>query len=170
MTNAELQELSRLGAVQMLKEVQEYLAHLHKYFPELFAASTPPILVRAEHVNGNHRTSHAEAHISAPTRPKSMGAALRAEQATATPTKKRRGNGATWGTYTWHRIHDFLTTQPKHTAALSSIMPACQISSQASAITGMQYHKDLFKRVRQGQYRLVKTLTTDEKARYTSGS
>jgi hypothetical protein len=61
-----------------------------------------------------------------------------------------------WGQYHWQMIHDYLLTQPEHVAPISQIMKNLKIPTQASAITSMQSHKDLFRRSSPGTYQLIK--------------
>jgi hypothetical protein len=61
-----------------------------------------------------------------------------------------------WGEYHWQKIHDYLRTVDNQTAPIGEIMKALKIPTQASAITSMQGHKNLFRRVSPGTYALIK--------------
>jgi hypothetical protein len=74
------------------------------------------------------------------------------------PKKERK-----WGMFVWQRIYDYLMTVENRTAPLNEMMKSTKVNSQATAITSMDSHKDLFKRVSPGVYTLTKELTDEQR-------
>jgi hypothetical protein len=73
----------------------------------------------------------------------------------AVPAKKRkRAPEVGWGVFHWQKIHDYLLTKNERTAPLRDIIKELRIPTQASAITSMQGHKNLFRRSGPGVYQL----------------
>jgi hypothetical protein len=76
---------------------------------------------------------------------------------------KKKAAPKRWGIFGWQRIYDYIDKQDNRTAALSAIMKAAKVNSAASAITCMDSHDDLFKRVGPGLYALTKELTDEQR-------
>lgn len=61
-----------------------------------------------------------------------------------------------WGVFAWQRLHDFLATQDKRTAAMSAIRTGAQIPIAATVVSAVNGNPTLFQRVDRGVYRLTK--------------
>jgi hypothetical protein len=107
--------------------------------------------------------------IKAVNTPKRKHSTKSTRTAVASHTSTKKAAPKIWGAAAWHRMHDFLATQPDQTAGLQAIMPACKITTQAGAITGMQSHADIFQRSSPGTYRLKRALSADDKLQYAPG-
>jgi hypothetical protein len=166
---ADYTELTRLGVRARLAELERYVADLHKEFPDEFASPTAPVFLKGEEkpggnswppmpvlVSGNGH--HADA-VLVPAKASGWSQEQRAKQA---QRMRDRANAAKWGTLLWHKVHDYLLKQPKHTANFSVMVKTLKVrdSSLGSVI---RRHPDRLKRVSQGIYQLTKPVTAAQK-------
>jgi hypothetical protein len=97
---------------------------------------------------------------------------LKPSERIVTPQSSHKGkaNGGSkpkterkWGNYVWQRLYDYLMTVENRTAPLAEMMKHSKANSAATAITSMDSHKELFKRVSPGVYTLTKELTDEQR-------
>jgi len=82
-------------------------------------------------------------------------AAIHKKAAGALSRSRKAAPARDWGAFHWQKIHDYLKGKEDRTAGISEIMKALKIPTQASAITSMQGHKNLFRRTGKGTYQLI---------------
>jgi hypothetical protein len=62
----------------------------------------------------------------------------------------------------WFRTYEFLRTQIEGTAPLHTLQKALKVKESSSILTGITYHKDLFRRVSPGVYQVTRELSAEE--------
>jgi hypothetical protein len=74
-----------------------------------------------------------------------------------------------WGDKVWEQLHDYLLTQPDHTAPLRTLMKGVKTEVHATVISAVKMHSDVLERSGPGTYRLLRIVSAEEKRAITSG-
>lgn len=92
-----------------------------------------------------------------------LKAAANKDETGPPPATNGNGNGhdPTWGGTLWHRVHDFLVTQPKRTATVHEIVAATNAKKSSNVYAGLAHQTDLFQRKGPGIFRLRKVFKHD---------
>lgn len=187
MTKAELRELAEAGARQKVRAIAKQLDGLLEEFPGIFASATVPALLKpAEKAGGNDWptiratvavpldddeekkvdgrthpvwTQERRAKMSRLAKARFSGKKSAQRGQPKKKTQRVTVNGAEpWGFFLWQRLHDYLATQPDHTAGMPDILKGATAKVSASVVSAVKSRPQLFQRKGRGVYRLKKII------------
>jgi hypothetical protein len=175
MKKNEYAELARLGVRSRLEQLQRHIADLFHEFPEEFAASTPPVFLKAEEKPGGNSwpaftatvaSSNGTEAVEEPS-PQQRGASKRvwtaASRAKIAAATRARFANQKWGSTLWHEMHDYLLKQKNRQATVTAIAKALKVTKSSSITSAINRHRNRFRRVGPGLYRLVDVVSAAEK-------